>query len=73
MQYINKNLNLSSSWDCGSSYSYNSNSNSSSGKTIWEGELITLTWVDVYLLNFIIDRAKGATSISGRGGLVDWP
>ena len=51
MQYINRDLNLSSSWDCGSSCSNSSGSNSGSssgggsgggGKAIWEGEFIAL-------------------------------
>jgi len=28
--------------------------------------------VDVYLLDSVIDKAKGAASIGGRGGLVNW-
>jgi len=40
MQYINKNPDLGSGWDCGFSCGSGSGNNSSSGggKTIWEGE-----------------------------------
>jgi len=33
---------------------------------------IALTQADVYLLDSVIDRAKGAASIGRRGGSVDW-
>jgi len=75
MQYINKNLNFSldfgSNWDYGFNYSYSNSNNNSSGKAIWEGEFIALAWADIYLLNPIINKAKGAVFIGGRRGSID--
>ena len=82
MQYIGGDLDLGSSWSCGSSYSNGSGcggggggggGGGSSGEAIREGEPIALTQVDVYLLNPVIGRAKGAASIGGCRGLIDQP
>jgi len=69
MQYIGGDLDPGFSWDCG----FGCSSGGSSGEAIWEGEPTVLAWVDVYLLNSVINRARGAASIGGCRGLVDWP
>jgi len=56
---------------CGSNYS--GGGGSGGGKAIQEGEPIALAWADVYLLDPVIDKTKGAASIGGYGGLVDRP
>jgi len=82
MQYIGGDPDPGSSWDYGSSCGCGSGcsgggsgggSGGSSGEAIREGEPIALAWADVYLLDPIIDRARGAASIGGCGGLIDWP
>jgi len=79
IQYINRNLDLGSSWDCGFSCSNGGGSSSGSssgggggsGEAIREGELIALAWADIYLLDPVINKANKAISIGGRGGLID--
>jgi len=67
-------------WDsgssCGSSSGGGSGGSSSGGgngggKAIWEGEPTALAWADIYVLDFIINKARGAISIGGRGGSID--
>ena len=49
------------------------NNSSNGGEAIREGELTALAQADVYLLNPMIDKARGAVFIGGHRGLVDWP
>ena len=70
MQYIGGDPDLGFSWDCGSSCG---GGGGGGGEAIREGEPTALTWADVYLLDPVTDRARGAASIGGRGGSVDWP
>jgi hypothetical protein len=84
MQYISGDPDLGSSWDCSFNYGCGSSCSGGgcggggssggggSGEAIREREPTALTWADVYLLDPVIDRAKGAASISRRGGSVDW-
>ena len=78
MQYIGRDLDLGSSQSCGSSYGSGSGCSGGGGgggggggEAIREGEPIALAQADVYLLNPVIDKARGAASISEYGGLVD--
>ena len=77
IQYIGGDPDPGSGWGCGSSCGsgsgYSGGGGGSSGEAIREGEPTALAWADVYLLDPVIDRARGAASIGGRGGLVDWP
>jgi len=73
MQYIGGDPDPGSSWDCGCGCGCGCGGGGGGGEAIREGEPIALAWADVYLLDPVIDRAKGAASIGGRGGLVDWP
>ena len=79
MQYIGGDPDPGSGWDCGSSCSYGSDCSSGGsgggggGEAIREGEPTALTWADVYLLDPVIDKARGAASIGGCGGSVDQP
>ena len=75
IQYIGRDSDLGSSWDCGSSCgcSCSYGCGGGGGEAIREGEPAALAWADVYLLDPVIDRARGAASIGGRGGLVDRP
>ena len=79
MQYINKDLDLGFSQDYGFNYSNSSNNSGSSssggggcggGEAIQKEEFIALAWVNIYLLNFIINKINKATFTSGRGGLI---
>ena len=79
MQYIGGDPDPGSSWDCGSSCGSGGSSGGGSsgsggggGEAIWEGEPTALARADVYLLDPVIDRARGAASVGGRGGSVDW-
>ena len=74
MQYIGGDPDLGFGWSCGSSCGNGSGySGGGGGEAIQEGEPTALVQVDVYLLNPVIDRARGAASIGGRGGLVNQP
>ena len=79
IQYINRNLDLGSSWDCGFSCSNGGGSSSGSssgggggsGEAIREGELIALAWADIYLLDPVINKANRTASIGGYRESVD--
>ena len=80
MQYIGGDPDPGSSWDCGSSCGCGcgcsgggGGGGSGGGEAIREGEPTALAWADVYLLDPVTDRARGAASIGGRGGSVDRP
>ena len=46
---------------------------SSSNKAIQKEKPIALAWVDIYLVNSIINRARRAAFIGGYKGLIDQP
>ena len=74
MQYIDGDLDPGFGWSCGSSCGSGSGcGGGGGGEAIREGEPIVFAQADVYLLDPVIDRAKGAAFIGGRGGLVDRP
>ena len=81
MQYKNGDLDLDLGLGFGWDDGFNNNSNGSNGgnngdsndgggKTIWGGEPIIFALVEVYLLDFAMDKVERAVFIGGHGATI---